>query len=97
MEKKYYAHSLEGKPPEEWQPLGEHLKNVAGRARAFADAFGASVWGYLAGIWHDLGKYSQEFQKYLTLTRDADAHIEAKPGRIDHSAAGAQHRNLLWL
>ena len=53
--------------------------------------FGAGDWGYLAGIWHDLGKYSQEFQRYLTLTGDADAHIEAKPGRVDHSTAGAQH------
>ena len=26
MVKKYYAHSLEGKPPSEWQPLEEHLK-----------------------------------------------------------------------
>jgi hypothetical protein len=29
MTKKYYAHSLEGRPPEEWQPLYEHLNNVA--------------------------------------------------------------------
>ena len=27
MEKKYYAHSLEGRPPEEWQPLEGHLKS----------------------------------------------------------------------
>jgi hypothetical protein len=26
---KYYAHSLEGQPPEKWQLLEEHLKNVA--------------------------------------------------------------------
>jgi hypothetical protein len=32
MTKKYYAHSLEGKPPEEWQLLDEHLNNVAERA-----------------------------------------------------------------
>ena len=29
MGKKYYAHSLEGRPIEEWQPLEEHLENVA--------------------------------------------------------------------
>jgi hypothetical protein len=39
MAKKYYAHSLEGKFPSEWQPLEEHLKNVAEMARCFADAF----------------------------------------------------------
>lgn len=91
MCRKFYAHSLEGRPVEEWQPLEEHLRNVAELARSFAEEFGAGDWGYLAGIWHDLGKYSQDFQRYLTLTCDADAHIEAKPGRIDHSTAGAQH------
>ncbi len=29
MAKKYYAHTLDGKPPSDWQPLEEHLKNVA--------------------------------------------------------------------
>ncbi|MFH1241397.1 MAG: hypothetical protein V1689_03450 [Pseudomonadota bacterium] len=37
----YYAHSLEGKPPSQWQPLEDHLKNVAGMARGFAKDFGA--------------------------------------------------------
>ena len=27
--KKYYAHSLPGRPPSDWQPLEQHLKNVA--------------------------------------------------------------------
>jgi len=38
---KYYAHTKEGRPPEEWQPLEEHLKNVAELAQSFADSFGA--------------------------------------------------------
>ena len=29
--KKYYAHTKEGRPPEEWQPLEEHLKEIAGK------------------------------------------------------------------
>ena len=56
MPEKYYAHSLPGRPPAEWQPLEEHLKNVAEMAREFAESFGAGDWGYLAGLWHDLGK-----------------------------------------
>ena len=48
MDKEYYAHSLEGKPPSEWQRLDEHLKNVAEMARSFARAFGVEDWGYLA-------------------------------------------------
>jgi len=91
MAKKYYAHSLEGKPPSDWQPLEEHLKNVAEMARSFAKTFGAGEWGYLAGLWHDIGKYSDEFQQKLSVQEGSDAHIETKPGRVDHSTAGAQH------
>jgi len=91
MTKKYYAHSLERKPPSEWQPLEEHLRNVAKMAKSFAEGFGAGDWGYLAGLWHDIGKYSDEFQKMLGTEEGSDAHIETKPGQVDHSTAGAQH------
>jgi len=86
---KYYAHSLDGKPPSGWQPLEEHLKNVAEMARSFADDFGAGDWGYLAGLWHDIGKYSDDFQRMLRAKDGGDAHIE-KIGRVDHSTAGAK-------
>ena len=91
MSNKYYAHSKEGRPPSEWQPLEEHLKNVAEMSRSFAESFGAGDWGYLAGLWHDIGKYSDGFQKKLNIREGSDAHIETKPGRVDHSTAGAQH------
>ena len=91
VEESFYAHTKEGRPPVEWQPLEDHLKRVANTARSFAAEFGAGDWGYLAGLWHDLGKYSKAFQKYLLSSGDSDAHIEAKQGRIDHSTAGAQH------
>ncbi len=39
--KNYYAHSLPGRPPEKWQSLEQHLKNVAELARGFAEPFGA--------------------------------------------------------
>jgi len=41
ISEKYYAHSLPGRPPAEWQSLEEHLKNAAEMAREFADCFGA--------------------------------------------------------
>jgi len=94
MNKSFYAHSLEGKPPSEWQPLEEHLKNVAEIARSFAESFSAGDWGYLAGLWHDIGKYSDEFQKMLGTEEGSDAHIETKFRRIDHSTAGAKHAHI---
>ncbi|MDD5007196.1 MAG: hypothetical protein PHC68_02185 [Syntrophorhabdaceae bacterium] len=50
MAGKYYAHSLPGRPQEEWQPLEEHLKNVAEMARGFAEVFGAGEWGCIGCI-----------------------------------------------
>lgn len=84
----YYAHSVEGKPPEEWHRLEDHLKGTAELAARFAAKFGCEEWGYLAGLWHDLGKYSREFQRYIRAVADPDAHIEGMRGRVDHSTAG---------
>jgi len=91
MKDEYYAHSIKEKPPQDWHRLGDHLKLVAELARTFADDFHAGDWGYLAGLWHDIGKYSKEFQDYLRKGNDIDAHIEITPGRVDHSSAGAHH------
>lgn len=85
--KMFYAHSFDGRPLSDWHRLEEHLKGTAELAKSFANAFGCGEWGYLAGVWHDLGKYSQDFQKMLLAS--ADAHIETKPGRVDYSTAGA--------
>jgi CRISPR-associated endonuclease/helicase Cas3 len=52
----------------------------------------ARAWGWQIGLWHDLGKYSMEFQSYLRAVTGDDAHVEersAGPSKVDHSTAGA--------
>jgi CRISPR-associated endonuclease/helicase Cas3 len=91
MRAAFYAHSLAGRPPEDWEPLEDHLRQVADLGGKFASSFGATDWGNIAGLWHDLGKYSGEFQDYLLHENGVEAHLEQYAGRVDHSTAGAQH------
>lgn len=75
--------------------LAAHLQSVARMAADFSQAFEPAAvtqrWAYLAGLWHDLGKYRPGFQRYLLQSDNPDAHIEGKVGGREktHSAAGA--------
>ncbi len=57
----FCSHSIEGRPVEEWHRLEEHLLGTAKLAAQFADGFGCGEWGYLAGLWHDLGRSRNGF------------------------------------
>lgn len=85
-----FAHTTDDGRP--WEPLVQHLAEVAERAQAFAKAWGAHDWAQLAGIWHDLGKYSEEFQGYLRKVGGNEAVMEDQsvPGKVDHSTAGSR-------
>ena len=94
MDRRCYAHTLPGRVEEEWQDLREHLEGVSKRAAASGAYFHAGDWARVAGLWHDLGKYSDAFQSYLRTASSPDPHIADTPsvsGRTDHSTAGAQH------
>ena len=74
--------------------LEDHLKKVGDRAARFASGFNSSDWGFLAGIWHDMGKYKPEFQAYIRCQNQEiypDAHLETHPGKVNHSSMGALH------
>ncbi|MDT3426159.1 CRISPR-associated helicase Cas3/CRISPR-associated endonuclease Cas3-HD [Paenibacillus forsythiae] len=75
----YYAHSTEREDKSDWQPLLKHLKEVADLTEMFARQFGAGDWGYVAGLLHDLGKYSPKFQKRL----------DGSLAPVEHALAGA--------
>jgi CRISPR-associated endonuclease/helicase Cas3 len=88
-----YAHTRQGRPCEEWEDLSDHLGETARLAGQFASEFGAERWGYLAGLWHDIGKSSAAFQAYLLASSDVGdgIHESEMRGRVDHSTAGARH------
>ena len=61
------------------QLLIDHLKGTSLLAERFASIFDAAEWGRMAGLYHDIGKYSAAFQRRI---------LEDGP-RVDHSTAGA--------
>ena len=61
------------------QPLEDHLREVSRRCETAAGAFDSAAWGAVVGLWHDLGKYQEDFQKRLRGERIA----------VEHSGAGA--------
>ncbi len=91
MNKKYYAHSLEGRPPKEWQPLEEHLKNVADLAAEFAGVFGGEKFAAPAGGSHDIGKGTKAWQAYLRQVNGViDEFTNYYDGHPNHAAEGAK-------
>ncbi|MGC4076655.1 MAG: CRISPR-associated endonuclease Cas3'' [Rubrivivax sp.] len=90
-----------GQPGCDHHALEEHLQCVARLASELLALGGDDdplpVCGRLAGLWHDLGKYRDGFQRYILMV--SEAHIEGKlPQGSDksHSAAGALYAES-WL
>ncbi|MFQ5560980.1 MAG: CRISPR-associated endonuclease Cas3'', partial [Nitrospinota bacterium] len=72
--------------------LEDHVQGVAKKAKSFCALFGSGSWGYAAGIAHDAGKEPPKWQEYLARKSgyDEDAHLEGKPGKVEHSCHGAK-------
>lgn len=76
----FYAHSTERGDKSDWQHLQNHLVNVGELAEGFAGAFYCAEYGKAAGLLHDLGKYTFEFQERL----------KGNPQKVDHATWGAK-------
>ena len=77
MDKIYYAGHKNKNG--DWQTLKDHLIGTAKLAEKFGSEIGYPVLAYFCGLYHDLGKYSEDFQQVLQGTKHG----------IDHTSAGA--------
>ncbi len=75
----FFAHSSGDDNRSHWQPLAVHLKNAGDLAAQRAAIFGAEALARMQGQLHDLGKYTEAFQRRLT----GDLRS------VDHSTWGA--------
>ena len=76
----FFAHSTCLKDKSDWQLLPDHLIAVAALAAERGEKFGARRAAALAGLLHDLGKYTPAFQRRL----------DGAAQSVDHSTAGAK-------
>lgn len=79
-----YAHSIEGKPEDQWQTLAEHHAEAARRAADFAP-WAPKTAGLLGKV-HDTGKNSDSFQ----------ARLHGKHGKVDHTSAAWLYLKQQW-
>ena len=79
-----------------WHSLDDHCQSVAVRTAAFMNGVADDKWGALAGLWHDLGKSTPEWQAFIRSAGSAatEAHVEEQEARRrgpPHSATGGLH------
>ena len=74
----YLAHSSTDSSPQ-GQLLKEHLNDVAELAARFGESFDAAEDCRQCGLYHDIGKYSEAFQR----------RVRGSSEKVDHSTAGA--------
>jgi len=73
----YYAHSENNRGHKE--PVIDHLKAVAALSKKFASIWNGGNEGEITGLFHDIGKYTELFQKVL----------DRKEIHVDHATPGA--------
>lgn len=67
------------------QTVPEHCRTVAELCSEYCEPFGLSATGRLAGLQHDLGKLTPDFNGYV------HGNDRFRRGELDHSYAGARY------
>lgn len=85
-----YAHSRKSGDSRPWQGLSEHLHQVGRLAESFAPKHMAEL-AWVAGLWHDMGKFNPAFQQYIGSNPELSNEASSAPHTksVPHSAAGA--------
>ena len=78
---RFFAHTGRHRLPDFWDPLVDHLESTARLTSEFSLPFAPKA-GYLVGLWHDLGKYQPDFQRYL---------LGERAKGPEHAIVGAWH------
>ncbi len=92
----FYAHSTDDISKSNWQTLQDHLVGVSSLCQNHADKFGAGKAARLAGLLHDLGKYTPEFQARLVGGKSVD-HATAGAVEVVKSASSGQDHLIAEL
>ncbi|MGE6552276.1 CRISPR-associated helicase Cas3' [Bacillus mycoides] len=71
------------------QTVEEHLLGVKELAETYGEKIGIKHLAGLAGMLHDLGKYTNEFREYI-LEAVNNPNSSSKRGSVDHSTAGGK-------
>ena len=77
---RHFAHSAPPDTAVPWHGLADHLQGTGDRAARFLERLALADLGRAAGLLHDLGKYTPEFQNRL----------RGDPAPVNHSSAGAK-------
>lgn len=88
----FWAHTGPSEGDCSWQSLRQHLERTAGLAHVFGSRIGIPEFANAAGLLHDVGKYADEFQRYLVASdalRKKNGRRARLGWRVDHKLLGA--------
>jgi CRISPR-associated endonuclease/helicase Cas3 len=92
----WVAHTPSKQNPR-FHSLKKHIFSVSEMARSFAEPLHAGEIAYFLGLLHDLGKFREEFQRYLHECYQAAKNntTPPQPGSAPHKQAGALAAELM--